>query len=146
MTQTTTEQAIQHVYDDGGRAAAGFRGNAGDCVVRAIAIVEQRPYLEIYNEIAALNKRRKGVATARDGVHPKVWEAYLKRRGFRRVECFAPGSPKIKLNTNDLPAGLTIIAEVSRHLVAVIDRRIHDTYDCSKNGERRVLAYWIKGN
>jgi hypothetical protein len=29
---------IPWVYDDGGRADAGFKGKAGDCVARAIAI------------------------------------------------------------------------------------------------------------
>jgi hypothetical protein len=27
---------VQFVYDDGGRAAAGFKGTAGDCAVRAV--------------------------------------------------------------------------------------------------------------
>jgi hypothetical protein len=31
-------------YDDGGRKAAGFKGRAGDCVTRAIAIAAQLPY------------------------------------------------------------------------------------------------------
>ena len=30
--------------DDGGRAAAGYKGKAGDCVVRSIAIVTKLPY------------------------------------------------------------------------------------------------------
>ena len=30
--------------NDGGRAAAGYKGKAGDCVVRSIAIVTKLPY------------------------------------------------------------------------------------------------------
>ena len=30
--------------NDGGRAAAGYKGKAGDCVVRSIAIVTDLPY------------------------------------------------------------------------------------------------------
>jgi len=30
--------------DDGGRTAAGYKGQAGDCVVRSIAIVTGMPY------------------------------------------------------------------------------------------------------
>ena len=33
------------VYDDGGRNAAGFRGKAGDCVARSIAIATRLPYV-----------------------------------------------------------------------------------------------------
>ena len=29
---------MRHVYNDGGRKAAGYKGDAGDCVARAIAI------------------------------------------------------------------------------------------------------------
>ena len=33
--------------NDGGRAAAGYKGKAGDCVVRSIAIVTNLPYQKI---------------------------------------------------------------------------------------------------
>jgi hypothetical protein len=35
------------VHDDGGRVAAGFKGHAGDCVVRAIAIATGIPYRQV---------------------------------------------------------------------------------------------------
>ena len=35
-------------YNDGGRAAAGYQGAAGDCVTRSIAIVTGLPYEEVY--------------------------------------------------------------------------------------------------
>ena len=38
-------------FDDGGRAAAGYKGNAGDCVVRAIAIASGGPYSEVYKDL-----------------------------------------------------------------------------------------------
>jgi hypothetical protein len=48
------------VIDDGGRAAAGFKGSAGDCVCRAIAIASGRHYKEVYDRIA------EGMATQRN--------------------------------------------------------------------------------
>lgn len=71
------------VYDDGGRADAGYRGDTRDCVTRAIAIATGRPY--------------------RDG---------------------------------------RIIVRLSRHISAVIDGVIHDTYDPSRDGTRCVYGYW----
>jgi hypothetical protein len=59
-----------YVYDDGGRAAAGYRGHAGDCVARAVAIASQRPYAEVYAALArGMGAQRKskgaqGAATA----------------------------------------------------------------------------------
>jgi hypothetical protein len=51
------------VYSDGGRAAAGYKGRAGDCVVRAIAIAAQKPYQEVYyaiNAFALAERVRRG--------------------------------------------------------------------------------------
>lgn len=44
---------MKHVFNDGGRAAAGFKGSARDCVCRSIAIVTGRPYKEVYDRLAA---------------------------------------------------------------------------------------------
>jgi len=33
---------MRHVYNDGGRKACGYKGDAGDCVARAIAIACRR--------------------------------------------------------------------------------------------------------
>ena len=37
--------------NDGGRAAAGYKGKAGDCVVRSIAIVTNLPYQKVYDDL-----------------------------------------------------------------------------------------------
>jgi hypothetical protein len=42
---------MKFVYNDGGRAAAGYKGNAGDCACRAIAIATGKPYQEVYNAL-----------------------------------------------------------------------------------------------
>jgi hypothetical protein len=43
---------MNYVYDDGGRAQAGYKGQAGDCTVRAIAIATELPYQEVYDELS----------------------------------------------------------------------------------------------
>jgi hypothetical protein len=35
---------MEHIHDDGGRAAAGFVGKTGDCVTRAITIATGKDY------------------------------------------------------------------------------------------------------
>ena len=42
--------------NDGGRAAAGYKGKAGDCVVRSIAIVTKLPYQKIYDDLYEANE------------------------------------------------------------------------------------------
>ena len=61
-------------WDDGGRAAAGFKGEADDCVCRSIAIATGKDYQEVYdalNEIAKserIGKRKRKKSSAREGV------------------------------------------------------------------------------
>jgi len=64
------------VINDGGRAAAGYKGKTGDCVARAISIAAHRPYAEVYDTLAHIQatmpktKRRKkaGVRSASHGI------------------------------------------------------------------------------
>ncbi len=42
--------------NDGGRAAAGFKGQAGDCVVRSIAIATGMPYQKVYDDLFKANQ------------------------------------------------------------------------------------------
>lgn len=65
--------SLPYVYDDGGRAGAGYRGDAGDCVVRAIAIATAQPYQQVYDTLAELEGR-----SVRDGASPKVYRPYLE--------------------------------------------------------------------
>ncbi len=127
--------AVGFVEDDGGRAAAGFHGEAGDCVVRAIAIATQRPYREVYEAVGAAvratppTKRRKEKRSARDGVYKTTYHNFLLERGWRWTATMGIGTGcKVHLCAAELPAGRLICA-VSKHLVAVIDGVIHDTYD-----------------
>lgn len=137
-------QVIGFQRDDGGRAGAGFRGQTGDCVTRAIAIVLELPYRDVYDELArrmqALGKPR----SARDGVPRKVSDAYLAERGWRWVPTMQIGSGcRVHLRADELPSG-RIIARVSKHVTAVIDGVIHDTHDPSRNGTRCVYGYYAR--
>lgn len=135
-------------YDDGGRADAGYRGQAGDCVTRAIAIAARMHYQEVYDELNALSvhertgKRKRGTSNARTGVYRQTWQAFLESIGWKWTPTMSIGSGcKVHLRADELPPG-RIIACVSRHMVAVIDGVIHDTSDPSRGGTRCVYGYW----
>lgn len=138
--------------NDGGRLAAGYRGFAGDCVTRAIAIVTGKPYQEIYDAIAhgvATERRTKsggasGKRTANSGVHTgrKWFNDYMKSLGFEWTPTMQIGSGcKVHLKENELPSGRLVVV-VSRHLTAVVDGIIQDTHDPSREGKRCVYGYW----
>jgi hypothetical protein len=140
---------MQYTYNDGGRAAAGYKGSAGDCVARAIAIASGRPYQEVYDALngAAANertgKRKRGKSNARTGVHKATSRRYLESIGFKWVPTMQIGSGcRVHLRDGELPPGRLVVA-VSRHYTAVIDGVLHDTHDCSRDGRRCVYGYAV---
>lgn len=137
---------IDWVYDDGGRAAAGRKGDAGDCVTRAIAIATGRPYGWVYDEINAAAKterpRAKKRSNARLGVHRTTWQPYIEGLGWEWVSSMGIGTGcKVHLRAAELPPG-RLIVRVSRHFCAVIDGVIHDTSDPSRDGRRCVYGFF----
>lgn len=141
---------LPFVQDDGGRAAAGFRGEASDCVTRAIAIATGRPYAEIYRMVNETAKRerpgakhRKGKrSSARSGVFKPTARRLMDTLGWKWVPTMLVGQgAKVHLRQGELPSGRLVVA-VSRHLCAVIDGVVHDTDDPCRGGMRCVYGYW----
>lgn len=143
--------------NDGGRAAAGFKGGAGDCVVRSIAIAAQLPYLQVYEDLRLANAtyadsrndklaRRlnaKG-ASPRNGNHRNVFHDYILGHGFKWVPTMKVGAGcQVHLRADELPSG-TLIVKVSKHLTTVINGVIEDTHNPSRAGTRCVYGYYIK--
>ena len=144
---------IKFKYNDGGRADAGYKGTCGDCATRAIAIATGKPYKEVYtelnkicNELKLDGKIKWTHSSVRNGTPKQARREYLKRLGWKWVPTMFFGSGcKVHLCENELPTGRLIVS-VSKHLVAVIDGVINDTYDCSRNENRCVYGYYIKEN
>ena len=133
------------VHDDGGREAAGFRGTTGDCVTRAIAIATELPYRDVYDALHGLAHER-GVtgrkASPRYGVSRKDYDRYLSALGWVWAPTMQIGQGcTTHLRPDELPGG-RIIVRLSRHLSAVVDGIVHDTYDTSREGTRCVYGYW----
>ncbi|GAA5666015.1 hypothetical protein Brsp07_04524 [Brucella sp. NBRC 14130] len=126
------------VIDDGGRAEAGFKGKAGDCVARSLAIVTGRPYAEIYAALAkgtgaqrATARSGKRAASARNGINTKrKWfRDYAASLGLEWVPTMKIGSGcTVHLTADELPPGRLVVV-VSGHYTAMIDGVIHDTHD-----------------
>lgn len=152
---------MQFVKDDGGRETAGYRGEAGDCVTRSIAIAAQLPYEEVYAALshgcrtqrkAKHAKHRK--VSARNGVYTsrKWFKDYMVSLGFKWVPTMQIGSGcKVHLHDGELPMGRLVVS-VSRHYTAVIGGVIHDTNDpqrevhCSEPYEGQAIRpdAWVR--
>ena len=138
--------------NDGGRQAAGFKGTAGDCVARSIAIASGLPYTEVYAKLAQetgsqrAGKRGKRSASARSGINVtrKWFKDYMASIGFAWVPTMGIGTGcKVHLNADELPKGRLIVS-VSKHYTALIDGVINDTYNPDRGGKRCVYGYWVK--
>ena len=140
---------MRFVFNDGGRKAAGFKGLAGDCAVRAVTIATELSYQEVYDAINEASKsereskRRRGKSNARTGVHQVTMRRFMEKLGWRWTPTMSIGSGcKVHLRANELPVGRLILS-LSRHYAAVIDGVLHDTYDSSRAEMRCVYGYWI---
>lgn len=140
-------------YSDGGRAKAGFKGQTGDCVTRAIAIAAGLPYRAVYDEIkrrktnapgrsrAAKSSRRN--PSPRDGVHRRIYEPLLFELGFVWEPLMSIGSGcKVHVREEELPKLGSHVLSLSRHIAAWIDGVLHDIGDCSRGGTRCVYGIY----
>ena len=141
---------MKFVFNDGGRADAGYKGTTGDCACRAAAIAAQRPYQEVYNLINELaksertGKRKRKVSNARTGVYPTTMHKVMAHYGFVWVPTMQIGRGcTVHLDANELPKG-RIVCNVSRHYTAIVDGVLNDTYDCTRDGSRCVYGYYVK--
>lgn len=146
------------VQDDGGRAAAGYKGYTGDCGVRAIAIATGMPYQEVYDLVLKYADRERGRKSKRTGKirksHPRtgIFISTMKKimadLGWEWVATMAIGTGcQVHLDANELPPG-RVVVRVSHHYTTMIDGVIHDTYNPNDRDfaetARCVYGYWRK--
>jgi len=124
-------------FNDGGRSAY-FKGTAGDCAARAMAIGLELDYKDCYNELANAHRARTGKKTARDGIYKEDFNEVMKRHGW--VWHSAPKFDGRKARATDMPAG-RVIVQMARHYAAVVDGVVNDSWDSS---EKMVYGYWAK--
>ena len=155
LTRSNPTYPLQ--VNDGGRAAAGFVGGAGDCVVRSIAIATGLPYMQVYEDLREANARyaqardnklsrmlKQRGSSPRNGNHRNVFHQYILQQGFEWVPTMKVGAGcQVHLRPDELPSG-TLIVKVSKHLTTVIDGVLQDTHDPSRSGSRCVYGYYIK--
>jgi len=147
--------APRWVYDDGGRARAGFKGETGDCVCRAVAIATRMPYREVYefiNEYAKKERARRGHvgklvargrgSSARTGVLKATTRRLMTDLGGVWTPTMRIGQGcKVHVRADELPSG-RLVLNLSKHVAAFINGVLRDNHDCSRDGTRCVYGYW----
>ena len=153
---------IAYSLDDGGRAAAGFKGQAGDCVVRAIAILTRAPYAAVYARMAAAMKQAGYSASGngdrqkpRPGLRPRLTarqvQNLVKRSyGLRRVDLGRGARPTY---TQAWQLHGNCLVGTTKHVAAIVDGTLRDTFDHrvydariygrSKEEQRKAQSVWV---
>ncbi len=157
-------ESLPFKVDDGGRAAAGFKGYAGDCVARSIAIVSGQPYEQVYERLANGNAEqrtskgaKKRQRSARNGisVRRKWFRDYMTELGFSWHPTMQVGQGcKVHLVKGELPAQGRMVVALSKHYTALVNGIVRDTYDpqwqsiVHDEGKARIVhrcvyGYWM---
>ena len=124
------QPSIGYRWNDGGRRAAGFRGDAGDCVARAMAIVTGREYGECYKALANANASLGRPRSARNGVLKKAYEKVFEEFGLvkftlkRGKGTSLPTFAEAHMDYGDC------IVTTTKHVCAIVGGKLHDTRDC----------------
>ena len=147
-------EMIDFKYNNGGRKKAGYKKvHVGDCVTRALSVWKDEAeygdgstYKAIYKEMANANKAWTGKRTARNGVMPHVYATVYKKHGLKMIKL----DEKMTISEVYERYG-NCLARYTKHIMAVIDGAVHDTWDSryfktKKHGtvETKVKEVWVE--
>lgn len=107
----------------------------GDCVIRAISIVSDKSWDDVFLDLMVHSYMLKDMPSANH-----VWGNYLYEHGYQRmiIPNTCPDCYRIKDFANDFPSGTYILA-TGTHVVAVKDGTYFDTWD---SGNEIPIYYW----
>ncbi|QDV22145.1 DUF2786 domain-containing protein [Aureliella helgolandensis] len=128
---------MDFIWNDGGRAASGFVGVAGDCVSRALAIATGTAYRDVYQDLGAAAHK-----TPRNGVRIDVAADYLKTRDWKIFSGNKAGFSPLLLPDGVVLVHLADRHDRSQHMTTVIDHVVHDTWNPADDGSYLVQSYW----
>ena len=104
----------------------------------------EKKYLVNDEKIEKLTKKKPKKSNARTGVFRRTYDKYLKSLGYRWIPTMGIGTGcQVHLRADELPKG-RLIVKLSKHLTAVIDGIVYDTFDCSREENRCVYGYYVK--
>lgn len=111
--------------------------NVGDCVIRAISIITDKDWYDIYIELSV-----KGMEMADTLDSNRVWMSYLKDEGFKvsSIVDSCPDCYTVEDFCKDNPIGKFLLA-TGNHLIAVINGNWMDTWN---SGLQAPICYFYK--
>ena len=109
----------------------------GDCVIRGISILTDKPWQYVYMGIAA-----KGLDMYDMPSSNEVWGSYLKSLGYEKriISNKCPDCYTVRDFCADNPYGKFLLATGS-HVIAVVNGDYYDTWD---SGDEIPVYYFAK--
>ena len=107
----------------------------GDCTVRAISLLMDKTWNEVYTGLCSTGFELKDMPTSN-----RVWGRYLNHNGYRRyiIPDTCPDCFTVRDFCRDNPYGKFLLA-TGTHVVTVINGYYFDTWDC---GDEIPTHFW----
>ncbi len=98
----------------------------GDCVVRAISILLDKKWEEVYEDICVLGREMYDMPSSNE-----VWSEYLYKKGYTRkiIPDTCPACYTVRRFCDDHRYGGEYLLATGTHIVTVIDGNYYDTWD-----------------
>ena len=111
------------------------RKEVGDCVIRAIAIALNRPWVDVYDDLYLLGRHEHDMMSSNE-----IWGMYLYNNGFEPflLPKACPKCTTVREFAKRFPRGRYIIG-TGTHAVAVIDGDYYDSWD---SGNTVPAYFW----
>lgn len=108
----------------------------GDCVIRAISILLDKCWEDVYDDIAVLGRRMYDMPSSNE-----VWSEYLYRNGYTRtiIPDTCPACYTVRRFCEDHKFGEYLLS-TGTHVVTVINGNYYDTWDSGNE----VPIYYFK--
>lgn len=110
----------------------------GDCVVRALCTAENLDWLEVYDALYEIGRKKCRMQNSK-----KTYETFLEDQGWSKQPM-----PRHSNNTRytvreliDEYSKQTLVISVAHHLTCAKNGELIDTWNCSR---KSVGNYWIK--
>lgn len=164
---------IDYRFDDGGRRVAGYKGEIGDCFIRAVAILTGEPYKRVYKRVLASMKAHGYTPTgdparAKNVLKPdEVLSSHEHWRGQKALgwvlrDCLRtsglvnvplpPGARPTYSEAYQRYGNCAVVSwgysDGDSHIAAIVDGVLQDTFDSrltESGSERKARMVWAWG-
>ena len=106
-----------------------------DCVIRALAVAFDKPWIDVFDELTSIARENFDVATSKD-----VYMEYVKKHGAEYIKTMTKYSRLSGGDFADQYQEGVYILRMANHLTVCRQGIIYDTWDCS---EKIVYNAWL---